>query len=127
MICGSVLYFVCGINQPMVNIETFKKIALSFPGTTEQPHFEKTAFRTKARIFATLDSSLQRACLKLTAIDQSVFCSIDTAVIYPVSNKWGTQGWTHAELKKITKSILKDMLSQAYALAAPIKKPQKEL
>ena len=29
----------------MVSIATFKKIALSFAETTEQPHFEKTSFR----------------------------------------------------------------------------------
>lgn len=71
----------------MVDIEIFKNLALSFPETMELPHFEKIAFRTAARVFATLDTILDQACLKLTPIDQTVFCTIDPAIIYPVKNK----------------------------------------
>ena len=33
----------------MANNEHFKKLALSFPGTEESPHFEKTSFRVKKK------------------------------------------------------------------------------
>ena len=98
----------------MVNIETFRQLALSFPDTTEQPHFEKTSFRTKKKIFATLSIENNLACVKLSPVDQSVFCSIDKTIIYPVPNKWGLQGWTHIVLKKVRKTILKDSLTTAY-------------
>lgn len=39
----------------MVSIEAFRKLALSFPEVTEEPHFEKTSFRVKGKIFATYD------------------------------------------------------------------------
>ena len=104
----------------MVDTETFKAMALSFPGTTEAPHFDRTAFRTKLRIFATLHKTLQQANLKLTIIDQSVFSAIDPAIIYPVNNKWGKQGWTCVELKKVRKTILKEALLKAYNLAVPV-------
>ena len=29
---------------PMVSTETFRELALSLPGTTEQPHFDRRAF-----------------------------------------------------------------------------------
>ena len=103
----------------MVDTETFKLMALSFPGTVDAPHFDRIAFRTKARIFATLHTTLQQANLKLTIIDQSVFSAIGPAIIYPLNNKWGKQGWTCVELKKVRKTILKDALSKAYKLAAP--------
>ena len=98
----------------MVDIETFRQLALSFPETTEQPHFEKTSFRTKKRIFATLSIENNIACIKLSPVDQSVFCSIDKTIIYPVPNKWGEQGATFIDLKKVRKSILKDALTIAY-------------
>ncbi len=98
----------------MVAIAGFKKIALSFPGVVEQPHFEKTSFRTKKKIFATLSSENQRACVKLSEIDQSVFCAFDKTIIYPVDNKWGKQGWTNIELQKIEKNMLQDILNCAY-------------
>ena len=98
----------------MVDIITFRKLALSFPEVIELPHFEKTSFRVKKRIFVTLSSDDHKACLKLSEIDQSVFCSFNSSIIYPVNNKWGKQGWTFIDLKKVRKNILKDALACAY-------------
>jgi hypothetical protein len=97
----------------MVSIKIFKELALSFPEVVEQPHFEKTAFKVK-RIFATLSVETSLACVKLSEIDQSVFCSFDKAIIYPVNNKWGKQGWTFIDLKKVRRDMLKDALTAAY-------------
>ncbi len=98
----------------MVNEQTFRILARSFPDTKELPHFEKTSFRHNDKIFVTLDIPHQRVCLKLTPLDQSVFCLVDATIIYPVNNKWGKQGWTFVELKKVNKNLLKDALSKAY-------------
>ncbi len=98
----------------MVDVETFRQFALSFPRTTEQPHFEKTSFRTEKKIFATLSIEKSRACIKLSPIEQSVFCAIDKSIIYPVPNKWGQQGWTLIDLKKVRKNILRDALTASY-------------
>ncbi len=68
----------------MVDIETFRKLALSFPGTEEQPHFDIPSFRVKNKIFATLWAKENRAMLKLSLADQSVFCSYDNTVFFPV-------------------------------------------
>ena len=98
----------------MVAINTFKQLALSFPGTEEQPHFEKTSFRVKKKIFATHAADSHIVCVKLSEIDQSVFCAFDKTIIYPVDNKWGKQGWTLVDLKKIRKDMLVDVLTTAY-------------
>ena len=98
----------------MVDEATLREIAMSFPDTVEQSHFEKTSFRAKKRIFASYSTQDKRACLKLSEIDQSVFCSFNKAIIYPVPNKWGKQGWTLFELKGIEKEMLQDALETAY-------------
>ena len=103
----------------MVSIETFRQLALSFPETLEQPHFDKTSFRIKKKIFATLSIDKKEAVLKLSPIDQSVFCTIDSTMIAPVNGGWGRQGWTKVELSKIKKALLKDALSCAYSQVAP--------
>ena len=97
----------------MLSTETFRQLSLSFPGTTEDPHFEKTSFRIKKKIFATLDVKNSIACIKLSAADQDVFCLIDKEIIYPVPNKWGQQGWTLINLTKIKKPLLTDVLTTA--------------
>jgi predicted DNA-binding protein (MmcQ/YjbR family) len=107
----------------MIDIKTFKQLALSFSGVEEQPHFEKTSFRVKKKIFATHAQDSHIICVKLSQIDQSVFCAFDKTVIYPVDNKWGKQGWTLVDLKKIRKDMLKDILTTAYnEVAFPKKK-----
>ncbi|MBC6489542.1 MmcQ/YjbR family DNA-binding protein [Flavihumibacter stibioxidans] len=77
-----------------LSFDTLRQLALAFPEATEELHFEKTSFRVKKKIFATYDTKNKRACIKLSEIDQDVFSSADRAVIYPVNNKWGKQGWT---------------------------------
>lgn len=98
----------------MVSYNIFKQLCLSFPEVNEEPHFEKVSFRVDKKIMATYDAKLNRACIKLSAIDQDVFSMIDSSIIYPVDNKWGKQGWTLIELGQVRKTILKDAISKAY-------------
>ena len=105
----------------MVNIETFRQIALSFPQTTEEPHFEKPAFKVAKKIFATLNIIENRATVKLSEADQDVFCLFDKTVMFPVPNKWGKQGWTHINLKTASEEMCLDALTTAYCEVAPPK------
>ena len=109
----------------MLGITTFRKLALSYAEAIEQPHFENASFRVKKKIFATLDEKKQRAVLKLSAIDQSVFSSYDNSAIYPVPGAWGKQGWTIVELKKVKAAICKDALTTSYCNVAPQKLSEK--
>lgn len=105
----------------MVSIGTFRKLALSFPDTNQQLHFEKTSFRVKKKIFATYDAKNKRACIKLSEIDQDVFSAADRTIIFPVNNKWGKQGWTLIEMRKVHKDLFIDALTTAYCEVAPKK------
>jgi len=105
----------------MVSIDTFRKLALSFPEVIEEPHFEKNSFRLKKKIFATYDDIKKRACIKLSEIDQNIFSSADKTSIYPVENKWGKHGWTLIEMKNVNKDLFIDALKTAYCEVAPKK------
>jgi len=98
----------------MVSIDTFRKLAMSFPNVTEEPHFEKTSFRINKKIFATFDEKNNNAILKLNEIDQSVFCSSSEMIFYPIPNKWGKQGWTIVELSKVRQEMFEDALILSY-------------
>ncbi len=105
--------------------ETFRQLALSFPGTEENPHFDRRAFKiTGKRIFATLHEKTISVNLKLPPVHQKEFCALDENAIYPVPNKWGLQGWTTVDLTKISDDILLAALETAYndALSAGGKK-----
>ena len=105
----------------MVSIDTLRKLALSFPEATKEPHFEKTSFRVKRKIFATYDGIKKRVCIKLSEIDQDVFSSADKTIIFPVDNKWGKLGWTLIEMNKVKKELFIDALTTAYCEVAPQK------
>ncbi len=98
-----------------------RQIALSFPKTTEQPHFDKTSFRVSRKIFATLNVKFQRVTIKLSAKDQDLFTIYDPTIIYPVPNKWGKMGWTQIDLTRVPEEMLYDALVAAYCEVAPPK------
>lgn len=98
-----------------MTVKEFKKLALSFPGTIEHPHFDRTAFKVeKKRIFVTLHEPTLTANFKFNEVDQSVFCGYDKKAVYPVPNKWGLQGWTTFELQKAPRELILDALDTAY-------------
>ena len=103
----------------MVSIEIVRRLALSFPEVEELPHFHLASFRVKKKIFATMDEKLKRVMVKLNLADQSVFCSFDKSVIYPVPGGWGLKGATYIELSKVKLGMLKDAMTTAYCNVAP--------
>lgn len=98
----------------MVTAAYVRELALSFGNTEEQPHFERTSFRVKKKIFATMDENKDVVCVTLSPVDQSAFCAYDETVMYPVPNAWGKKGWTNINLKKVKKAMLKDAMTTAY-------------
>jgi predicted DNA-binding protein (MmcQ/YjbR family) len=98
----------------MVSIESFRKLAMSFPGASEEPHFDKTSFHINKKIFATFDKKNNRVVLKLNEIDQSIFCASNEMIFYPISSKWGKQGWTIVELSKVRPEMFEDALILSY-------------
>jgi len=103
----------------MASLEQLQEMCLSFPEATEEPHFEKTSFRVKKKIFATYAKKDQKACLKLSLEDQSSFSSMSKGMAYAVANKWGAQGWTFFELQHVALELLEDALKCAYKEVAP--------
>jgi len=105
----------------MITIEQARKAALSLPGTEEKPHFDLTSFRIKNKIFATIHADKNYMMVKLSPIDQSVFCSYKNDVVFPVPGRWGIQGATFINLKKVKKAMFLDALKTAWKTTAPAK------
>jgi hypothetical protein len=92
----------------------FRKLALSFQGTTEAPHFERTSFRVGTKIFATLMEKTGVATLRLTPEQQTVFIEMERKAFAAVTGKWGKQGWTYLNITMAAESTIKDALESAY-------------
>lgn len=104
--------------------EFIKNLALSLPEVTEDPHFEKIAFKVKKKIFLTHNLAKNRVCVKLSESDQDLFSLTDNTVVYAVPNKFGKQGWTLIELEKVNEALLIDAIKTAYCEVAPQKLAQ---
>lgn len=89
-----------------MHAEEFKDLALSFPGSISQPHFDMTAFKVEGkRIFATFLEKSELANILLSIPDQQLFCETYKA-IFPIPNKWGNNGWTTFEIKKLEHAVV---------------------
>ena len=99
----------------MITGETFAEMALSFAGTEQKPHFERTGFKvTGRRMFATYLQENNTANIFLTPSEQVVFCKMDAHNIFPVPNKWGEKGATTFVLNKVAKELVMEALISAY-------------
>ena len=97
----------------MVDAADFRRIALSFDGTAEYPHFDRRAF--KARVtFATLAPDELTANIKFAPDEQALKCAVAPDVFAPLDNAWGRQGWTRATLAALSEAELRVALEMAW-------------
>jgi hypothetical protein len=97
---------------------TFPDHARALAGTTEAPHFDRTAFKVR-RIYATLAADGKTANLMLMADEQALKCAL--APDAPVPNAWGARGATTAKLSALRIPQLQDALTIAWRHAVPNK------
>jgi hypothetical protein len=102
-----------------MNAQDFRAAALALPGTSEAPHFDRLAFRTPKRIFATLAGDGLSANLRLEPEHQSLLVAEHPAAFQPVSGAWGRQGWTVVTLSSVDPKTLAHALAVAHGLALP--------
>ena len=102
--------------------EDLRRLALALEGTTEAPHFDRAAFKV-ARIYATLSADGRSANLRFTPDEQEFKCMMAPEAFAPVPNAWGRQGWTTADLSKLSLAELNDALTTAWRQA--IRKPSR--
>jgi hypothetical protein len=105
----------------MATSKDLRRIALTLEGTTEAPHFDRTAFKV-ARIYATLPADGRTANFKFTPDEQEFKCMLAPEAFAPVPNAWGKQGWTTAKLSALSTADLKSALEMAWRHAVAKKK-----
>lgn len=100
-----------------MNVDAFRRIALSFEGTEEGSHMGHPDFRVHGRIFATLAAAAQGyGNLLLTPEEQSAFVEELPEIFVPVSGGWGKNGATHVRLAVVSEDVLTGALRTAWKL-----------
>jgi hypothetical protein len=94
-----------------------RELALSLENATEAPHFDRIAFRTPRRIFATLARSGVDLNFMFDHALQAHFCALAPEAIAPVPGGWGRMGATRCDLKEVAAATFTLALKAAHARA----------
>lgn len=104
-----------------MDAEAIRQIALSLPEAVEQPHFEKTSFRVRGKIFATLTPDGARLWLKLPEEIKAALKASDPGAILPLPGAWDRGGSTLIEVERMDAAKLADLIRLAWRQVAPRK------
>jgi hypothetical protein len=114
--------FVREAGASMADAADFRRIALSFEGAGEYPHFDRRAF--KARVtFATLAPDELSANIKFAPDEQALKCMARR--LRGARQRLGRRGGTRATLAALSEAELKAALDMAWRHAAPKAKPKR--
>ena len=108
----------------MATADDLRRLALALEGTNEAPHFDRAAFKV-ARIYATLAADRRSANFRFTPDEQEFKCMMAPEAFAPVPNAWGRQGWTTADLSKLSSAELEDALRSAWTHARGPTRPRR--
>ena len=100
-----------------------RKLLLRFDDVSDAPHFNRVAFRTPRRIFATLAGDGRDVNFMFDPLAQETFCDMAPHALAPVAGGWGRMGWTRCDLKKVTEALF---LAAAEAAHQHAGKPRKK-
>jgi hypothetical protein len=100
-----------------MDVEDFRRIALSLEGAEESSHMGQPDFRVGGKIFATLASAHQGyGNLKLTLEQQAAFVEELPNVFIPIAGGWGRMGMTHIRLAAANEDLLAGAMRAAWNL-----------
>jgi len=94
--------------------EEARELALAFDDASEAPHFDRTAFRTPRRIFATLARDGSDMNLMLDRDLQEFYCEQAPDAFAPVPGGWGQKGATRCVLSAADRQTFRGALTAAY-------------
>jgi YjbR len=96
-----------------------RELALALPTTSDAPHFDRLAFRTPRKIFATLSAAAGDLNLMFDPDQRDFYCEQAPQAFTPVPGGWGRRGATRCDLRKVDEATLMSALQAAHRLALP--------
>ena len=103
----------------MVDPELARTLALDLACVTEVPHFNRLAFRTQRKMFATLDAGVPDLNLLFDPDLRDFYCEQAPHAFAPVPGGWGRKGATRCDLLQVDEPTLMSALRAAHLMAIP--------
>lgn len=103
-----------------MRLETARQFALSLPETTEEPHFEKSSFRVRGKIFATVPEGGKLLHLSVDPDEgRALIEGQSEAFSLIVWGKRQKTDWIRVTLAKADRAQLCELLEDAWRRKAP--------
>jgi hypothetical protein len=103
-----------------MRLDTARRFALSLPETTEEPHFDKSSFRVKGKIFATVPQGGKVLHVNVEPDEGHALVEVQPEVFEAIL--WGKQDrtdWIRVHLAKADRAVVQELLEEAWRRKAP--------
>lgn len=103
-----------------MRLDTARRFALSLPETTEEPHFEKSSFRVRGKIFATVPEGGRALHVQADPMEIDALVASSPEAFEPIV--WGKRvmsDWVRVTLAAAPRDIVCDLLEDAWRRKAP--------
>ena len=100
-----------------VKIAEVRRLALALPEATEAPHFERTSFRVRDKIFATVDPDGSGMNIFVADEQREIMTSVDPQAYE--TRMWGKSGYLHVHLAKAKARDVDTLLRSAWERKEP--------
>ena len=100
-----------------MNVEAVRRLALALPEATEEPHFERTSFRVRGKIFATADPGGSYMNVFVDDEQREIMVRVDPKAYETLT--WGKIAYLHVNLKKAKARDVETLLRSAWERKAP--------
>ena len=103
-----------------MRLETARRFALLLPETTEEPHFEKSSFRVRGKIFATIPAGSKHLHLHVDPDERRALLAEDPEVFEPIGRgKTPANDWIRITLAGADRAQICELLEDAWRRKAP--------
>lgn len=102
----------------------FRKLALSLEGVEAVPHMDRTAFRTKRKIFATIGKD-RRVNLMVEPVERREALLDSFPDAFFSLGGWTRLGYIAVDLATADEELLRELVTDAWRAALPVAKPRK--
>src|SRR5580765_2218573 len=103
-----------------MRIDTVRRFALSLPETTEEPHFEKSSFRVRGKIFATVPPDGHHLHVHVDPAERAALVEGQPGTYEPIGRgAKPASDWVRVDLDRAHAREVKELLQDAWLLKAP--------
>jgi hypothetical protein len=102
-----------------VNVREVRRLALSLPEATEEPHFHLSSFRVKGKIFATVAPDGSFMNVFVDDAQREIMVTVDPKAYE--SLKWGKMSYLHVHIAAAKARDVKALLRASWERKAPKK------